>query len=139
MSNFENGEIDQPLTIEEVAQQGLYLAQSGEYEGVFQEILDMAGAGLDGKPPSPEGLMLKALYHQSYDDSQAAEFRAESAIQEIAYTYRHESGPQATPVVLSGLALLLSRATRPIEQEFIANALEAAGEKLSTSGYVFGQ
>ncbi len=125
--------------IEDVALDGLQLAQSGDFSEVFQGILDMTGAGLAGQIPSPEGLALKALYHQSREGKGAANEREESALEEIAVTYNAELGPQVTPVTIAALAEVLQRASRPVEQELVANALEAAAKKLRQSGYIQGR
>jgi hypothetical protein len=125
--------------IEDAALEGLQLAQSGDYGKTFQGILDMTGAGLAGQVPSPEGLALKALYHQSREGRGAANEREDSALEEITTTYNTELGPQATPVTIVALAEVLRRARRPVEQDLVANALEAAAKRLRQSGYVHGK
>lgn len=128
-----------PRTVEDAATIGLQLAKEGEYAGYYQALMDMTGSGLAGQIPTPEGLVLKALYHQSREGRGAADMRQDSALKEIAEVYNNELGDQVTPVAIEGLGLLLSRTRRPIEQDLIAGALEAAGRKLRQSGYVEGK
>lgn len=133
---------DQPQPIEVLAQEGLELARSGDFSERFQEILHTARDGSFGMTPQPEGLALKALYHQSRKVA-PAEYREFSALDEIEGLYRGVLSPNVstpvTPMVIESLALLLSRASKPGEQEKIANALEAAGAKLRDTGYTPSQ
>ena len=126
---------------EDVASEGLQLAKSGEYGERFQDILHITRDGSMGMIPSPEGLALKALYHQSRGDIGSS--REFGAIEEMAQLYSGELfvniSPQVTPVAIESLALLLQRANKPNEQAKIADTLEAAAEKLRESGYTYSK
>lgn len=129
-------------TIEQVAERGLTFARQGDFSEPFQEILHRVGDGSGGGMASPEGLALKALYHQSRGDIGAAEHRMRDAIQEVRDVFNGVYGeirPQATPVLIEALGLLLAKAGRPGEQELLADALEAAAVRIRESGYISGR
>lgn len=136
MTNIEPS--SEPGRIEVVAQEGLELARAGDFSNRFQEILHATRDGSFGITPQPEGLALKALYHQSREVHSAA-YREFSALDEIEGLYRGTLFPEVstpvTPMVIESLALLLSRASKPGEQERIARALEAAAVNLLVTAY----
>src|SRR5436305_5872294 len=108
--------------IESIAQEGLELARTGDYAERFQDILHASRDGSHGMVPTPEGLVLKALYHQSRDQ-EGARSRQFGAIDEIRELYNGtlfaNIRPQVTPVVVEALGLLLRRSSSLAEQASI--------------------
>ena len=134
-------------SLEGLTQEGLELARSGDYSERYQDILHMVRDGSFGMIASPEGLALKALYHQSREGRGSAIEREYGALDDLANTYdgmlyvsaTPPTPPQATPVVVESLALLLGRASNSVEQRKIADALVAVATRVRAAGYTPGK
>jgi len=133
-------EFEEP-TIDNLALEGLGLANSGDYGDRFQRILDALGAGIAGQTPTAEGLALKALYHQSRE-VESGNVRELGALREITIMYSDPSiGPElsVSPIVISALAIALNRATYIEEVAELAATLSTAAERLREHGYPLPQ
>lgn len=124
-------------SVESIGLEGLELANQGDFGERFGQVLDALGVGSPGIWPTPEGLVLQALYHQSRG---SAHPRTMTALEEVKALYDQDEeapnlSPEVSPMVISGLAIALDRSRHEQEQYVIAAVLESAADRLRRYGY----